>query len=62
MALSKRVAELERKQRDDEKKMESIKHKFEQSNQEKEHFKRQYEQMKIKMKNIEVADIKSQKS
>ena len=31
MALSKKVAELERKNRDEEKKVENIKHKFEQS-------------------------------
>jgi hypothetical protein len=31
-ALSKRVAELERKNRDEEKKLESMRHKYEQSN------------------------------
>lgn len=50
MALSKRVAELERKNRDEEKKMEAIRHKFEQSNQEKELYKRQLETVKQKLK------------
>lgn len=38
--LSKRVAELERLKRDDEKKFETMRHKYEQSIQEKEAYKR----------------------
>ena len=38
--LARRVAELERKERNDEKKFEQMRNKVEQSNQEREHYKR----------------------
>lgn len=52
--LARRVAELEKKERNDEKKFEQMRSKVEQSNQEREHFKRQLDTVKHKMKNQEL--------
>ncbi len=60
-ALSKRCAELERSKRDDEKKYENMRHKFESTNQEKELYKRQVENFKQKLKIQEIQDVKNSK-
>lgn len=48
--------------RDEEKKFETIRHKYEQSVQEKESFKRQLDNYKQKAKREEIQDIKLQKA
>lgn len=49
-ALSKRVAELERERKDEQKRLENIRHKLEQTNAEKEVIKRQLDTIKTKIK------------
>ena len=46
ISLSKRVAELERMRKDEQKKTETFKHKLEQANQEKEIIKKQLDQLR----------------
>ncbi len=53
--------ELERKGRGDEKKIESLTHKFEQTNSEKEHLKRQVDSLKHWQKSFECQEIKIQR-
>ena len=52
---------MERERKEESKKLETMKHKYEQSDREKEIIKRQLEQMKSKVKMQEVGEIKQQK-
>ncbi len=60
-ALSKRVAELERERKDEQKRLENIRHKLEQTNAEKEVIKRQLDTIKTKIKQQDIQDIKQSK-
>lgn len=57
-ALSKRVAELERERKEDQKKFETVKHKLEQTTADKEVLKRQLDTIKQKIKQQEVMEVK----
>lgn len=57
--LSKRVAELERKGREDEKKLETLRHQLESSNKEKETYRIKLDNLQKKVKQEEVESIRS---
>lgn len=56
--LSKRVAELEREKRDEAKRFETLRHKLEQTNADKEVLKRQLNTIKTQVKQQEVLEVK----
>lgn len=55
------MAEQERRAKDDQKKIESLKHMFDMANQEKELLKKQLDQTKKKLKLQEVQEVKQSK-